>query len=78
MKLKSYYLLTILFSLNLLSNERYKRKYWKILPPEAKVSLSKNQFFLEFTKFLWNLQYIVSKDGIIYMEICFRFQKMKS
>ena len=46
MKLKSYYLLTILFSLNLLSNEKdIKENIEKILPPEARIeSIEKLRF----------------------------------
>ena len=66
MKLKSYYLLTILFSLNLLSNEKdIKENIEKILPPEAKIeSIEKSIFPGIYKVFYGDLQPIyVSNDG---------------
>ena len=58
MKLKPYYLLTILFSLNLLSNEKdIKENIEKILPPEAKIeSIEKSIFPGIYKVFYGDLQ----------------------
>ena len=82
MKLKSYYLLTILFSLNLLSNDKdIKENIEKILPPEAKIeSIEKSIFPGIYKVFYGDLQPLyVSEDGklFIYGDM-FQISKMKS
>ena len=70
MKLKSYYLLTILFSLNLLSNEKdIKENIEKILPPEAKIeSIEKSIFPGIYKVFYGDLQPLyVSEDGKLFI-----------
>ena len=70
MKLKPYYLLTILFSLNLLSNEKdIKENIEKILPPEAKIeSIEKSIFPGIYKVFYGDLQPLyVSEDGKLFI-----------
>ena len=70
MKLKSYHLLTIIFSLNLLSNEKdLKENIEKILPPEAKIeSIEKSIFPGIYKVFYGDLQPLyVSEDGKLFI-----------